>query len=143
MNSVVTRASDSDSGRLVPAWKRWSLLISGLHCILWGIFVILLPGRSAIVYGFDSPLTDSFLWQGTGLIIMLMGSGYCLALTDPSRHFVIVLVGLLAKVLGPIGLLWCVWQGQIPSAVLILIPLNDIIWWYPFSRIVLDGLKTT
>lgn len=136
------QSQTASSVRTVPAWKRWSLLIAGTHCILWGIFVILLPDRSALVYGFSGPLTDWFLWQGTGLIIMLLGCGYCVASADPERHYLIVLVGLLAKILGTIGLLWCVSRGQVPSAVLLLIPVNDLIWWYPFSRIVLDGYKT-
>ncbi len=127
--------------RPVERWKRVSLLISGIHCVVWGIFVIIFPSKSALVYGFSAPLHDDFLWQGTGLIILLMGIGYCIASSDPSRHFLVVLVGLLAQVLGPIGLLWTVWLGTIPAEVLLLIPVNDMIWWYPFTRIVIDGFR--
>ena len=48
-----------------------------------------------------------------------------------------VLIGLLAKVLGPVGMLWSVLTGQVSSDVLRLIPLHDLLWWIPFTMIVL------
>ena len=78
-----------------------------------------------------------FLWQGSGLIIFLFGIGYLIASNDPFRHWLMVLIGLLAKVLGPVGMLWSVLTGQVSSDVLRLIPLHDLLWWIPFTMIVL------
>lgn len=124
--------------RLAPAILR----LAACHCLLWGAFVILDPDRSAVVYGLQGELTDVFLWQGTGLVIALLGVGYAIASFDPRRHYAVVLVGLLAKTLGPMGLLWSVWQGALPSDVLVLLPWNDLIWLLPFAWIVREGLRT-
>jgi len=123
--------------RRPPAWAVWSLRLASLQCLFWGPFIILTPEISGRVYGFGKPLTDVFLWQGSGLIIFLFGIGYLIASNDPFRHWLMVLIGLLAKVLGPVGMLWSVLTGQVSSDVLRLIPLHDLLWWIPFTMIVL------
>jgi len=120
-----------------PLWASWSLRIASAQCLFWGPFIILTPETSARVYGFGKPLTDVFLWQGSGLIIFLFGLGYLIASGDPFRHWLMILTGLLAKVLGPIGMLWSVMTGQVSASVLLLIPLHDLIWWIPFTMIIL------
>lgn len=139
MNTATTDCPKAPSSR--PRWDRITLAVAALQCLIWGPFIILAPARSAIVYGFSQPLTDSFLWQGLGLIILLYGLGYALAATNPSRHYSVVLIGLLAKILGPVGMTWAVFNDQVSPGVLWLIPIHDIIWWIPFSIIVLRGLK--
>jgi small multidrug resistance pump len=126
----------------VSRWPRIVLLIAAFQCLIWGVFIILLPERSALVYGFAQPPEELFLWQGTGLVILLYGMGYVLASTDPNQHWGIVLVGLLAKVLGPVGMAWSVWHGAVPSRVLLLIPIHDILWWIPFALIVRQGISS-
>ena len=124
-----------------PRWDRIALAVAALQCLLWGPFIILSPTRSALVYGFSQPPTDSFLWQGMGLVILLYGLGYALAATNPTRHYSVVLIGLLAKTLGPVGMAWAVLNNQTSSRVLLLIPIHDVIWWVPFTVIVLRGFK--
>lgn len=124
-----------------PRWARICLLSAALQCLVWGPFIILAPAASALAYGFSRPIADEFLWQGMGLVILLYGLGYAVAAFDPCRHYAVVLVGLLAKILGPVGMAWAVGQGQVSSNVLWLIPIHDMIWWWPFAVIVLRGRK--
>ena len=119
---------------------RLVLLAAGLHSIVWGCFIVLLPARAAMVYGLNAVPTDLFLWQGTGLIITLMGLGYLIAVTNPVQHWAVVLIGLLAKVLGSIGMTVAVLRGEVSPNVLWLLPINDVIWWWPFGRIVQQGM---
>lgn len=106
------------------------------------MFVILMPAASSRVYGFEQPLSDTALWKGTGLVIFLYGIGYGIASTDPERHWAVVAIGLAAKILGPIGMCWAALQGEVPVSVLYLLPVNDVLWWYPFFRIVKRGIAT-
>lgn len=122
----------------IPRWHKVALLVAGLQCLIWGVFIILMPERSAIVYGFDRPPQEIFLWQGTGLVIFLYGVGYAIASANPHQHWSVIVVGLLAKTLGPAGLLWSVVQGTVPARVLLLIPVNDLIWWLPFGLILAE-----
>ena len=118
------------------------LQLSCIPSCLWGGFIILLPELAARVYGFTEPLTDIFLWKGTGLIIFLLGVGYGVASTDPRKHWLSVAIGLAAKLLGPAGLALSAFQGEVPVSTLYLIPVNDLIWIYPFAVIVRQGIHS-
>ncbi|MEZ6126094.1 MAG: hypothetical protein R3C49_23445 [Planctomycetaceae bacterium] len=118
-----------------PRWHRTVLLAAAVHSLAWGAFIIALPELSAKVYGFGRPVTELSLWQGTGLFIVLLCVGYAIASTDSVQHWAVVLIGLLAKILGPVGLFWSVITSQLPPTVLYLAPLNDVLWWFPFALI--------
>ncbi|MCA9061382.1 MAG: hypothetical protein KDA85_22865, partial [Planctomycetaceae bacterium] len=62
-----------------PAWSGKVLIAAAIHCAAWGLFILALPAKSAVVYGFAEPPVDLFLWQGTGLMILLFGIGYGIA----------------------------------------------------------------
>ena len=131
---------------LTPKAPRWQVLVlkaSALHSAVWGLFIITMPALSARVYGFFRPLHDIHLWQGAGLFITLLAIGYGLAATNPRQHWGIVLIGLLAKVSGSIGMCGAVLQGQVSSQVLWLLPINDVIWWWPFAVIVRSGMSAS
>lgn len=125
----------------VPRWQRITLRVAAIQCLIWGVFIVVMPERSSIVYGFSSVPKELFLWQGTGLIIFLFGIGYAIASANPRQHWAVILIGLLAKVLGPAGILWSVLQGDVAGQVLYLIPFNDLIWWWPFTVILMGAFK--
>ncbi len=124
-----------------PAWSAWVLRISAAHSLVWGIFIILAPITAATCYGFDRPPAEVFLWRGAGFMICVLGTGYLIASTNPLQHWLAVFLGLIAKVFGPIGICGAVYLGEVSWHVLILLPVNDLLWWYPFTRIVLCGIR--
>lgn len=75
------------------------------------------------------------LWQCVGMVVGVYGVGYAIAATNPARHWPIILVGLLGKVLGPIGFLFAAVRGDLPWRFGLLNVANDLIWWAPFSLI--------
>ena len=117
------------------------LRISAAHSLGWGAFIVLAPITAASCYGFDRPPAEIFLWRGAGFMIFVLGTGYLIASTDPAQHWLAVLLGLIAKVFGPIGLCGAVYFGEVSWHVLFLLPVNDLLWWYPFGRIVLSGIR--
>lgn len=121
-----------------PRWQPIALLVAGLQCVIWGVFIVTFPVRSALAYGLSEPPRELFLWQGTGLVIVLFGVGYLIASTNPPQHWGIILVGFLSKFLGPVGITWSVFLGEVPERVLYLIPINDLIWLLPFAVILLQ-----
>ena len=81
---------------------RYILLAAGIYNIVWGAFVVLFPG--AIFSWLDMPQPNyPQFWQCIGMIVGVYGIGYAIAAFDPVRHWPIVLVGFLGKVLGPAG----------------------------------------
>jgi small multidrug resistance pump len=125
----------------VPRWHRVALLVSSLQCLIWGLFILAFPESSSLAYGLDKVPTELFLWQGTGLIILLFGVGYGIAATNPTQHWAVILIGLMAKILGPTGLVWSVLHGDVARKVLILVPINDVVWWLPFTFILVAAFR--
>jgi len=80
-------------------------------------------------------------WQCIGMIIGVYGIGYWIAAADSRRHWPIILVGLLGKILGPIGFLIAASAGDIPWAFALTIISNDLIWWIPFGAALVDARK--
>jgi hypothetical protein len=73
------------------------------------------------------------IWQCLGMVVGVYGVGYWIAAGDPARHWPIVLVGLLGKVLGPIGFLLAAMRGELPWSFGLVNVTNDLIWWAPFT----------
>jgi peroxiredoxin len=110
------------------------LLAAGLYNILWGAFAVLFPGAIFIWLDMPQPNYPQF-WQCIGMIVGVYGIGYAIAAFDPARHWPIVLVGFLGKVMGPLGMVQALWTGQLPWGFALNCVTNDLIWWVPFALI--------
>lgn len=110
------------------------LLVAGAYNILWGAFVVLFP--LAVFDGLGMPRPNyPQLWQCIGMIVGVYGLGYAIAAFDPVRHWPIVLVGLLGKIFGPLGMAQALWTGTLPLNFGLVCVGNDLIWWLPFGLI--------
>jgi small multidrug resistance pump len=117
-------------------WLGRVLVAGGIYNLLWGATVVITPDLPFRLAGME-PLsgTGRAIWQCLGMVIGVYGIGYLAASTAPSRHWPIVLVGLLGKVFGPIGFVWTAMRGDIPWTFGWTIITNDLIWWVPFAMI--------
>lgn len=116
-----------------PWMRRW-LAVAGVYNLVWGLAVVVAPDAGFRLVGLE-PLDGigRSIWQCLGMVIGVYGIGYLAASMDPLRHWPIVLVGLLGKIFGPIGFVWCASRGQIPWAFGATILTNDLLWWIPFG----------
>ena len=121
-------------------WMSKILIAAGLYNLIYGGGVVLFPESAFNMLDMELP-RYLFLWQCIGMIVGVYGVGYLVAARDPLRHWPIVLVGFLGKIFGPIGFLQTVLAGDIPWAFGIMIIFNDLIWWLPFSGILLAALR--
>jgi len=117
---------------VTPPWMRWLLIAAGLYNLVWGAFTVLFPGALFDWLHMPQPNYPQF-WQCIGMIVGVYGIGYVIAAFDPVRHWPIVLVGLLGKVFGPLGMAQAVWAGTLPRSFAITCLTNDLIWWVPFA----------
>ena len=117
--------------------RRW-LVAAGVYNLAWGAPVILFPDLPFQLVGME-PLPDPgrAIWQCLGMVIGVYGVGYACAAARPLRHWPIVLVGMLGKVLGPIGFVDAAIRGEVPWRSGWLILTNDLIWWVPFGWLLL------
>ena len=120
---------------------RTVLVAAAVYNVLWGGFVVLFPLTLFRVLGMELPNYPQ-IWQCVGMIVGVYGVGYAAAALDPLRHWPIVLVGLLGKIFGPVGFLSAVSQGTLPLSFGLTLLTNDLIWWFPFSLILLRTYQT-
>jgi small multidrug resistance pump len=146
----LSSAAKSPSQRIFPAgthtaepasWMRWTLVAAGIYNLAWGGFAILAPQAGFDLVGMEPPRYLEF-WQCIGMIVGVYGIGYLLAASDPIRHWPITLVGLLGKVLGPIGFAEALWSGKLPLAFGWNIITNDLVWWVPFTAILIAAWRS-
>ncbi|MFK7819055.1 MAG: SelL-related redox protein [Planctomycetaceae bacterium] len=118
-----------------PSWMKLVLRLAGIYNLLWGAAVVLAPGFTSSLAGFDPAPRYPQLWQCIGMIVGVYGIGYWIAASNPVRHWPIVLVGFLGKIFGPIGLVGGLIQGTLPIQMAYTCLFNDLIWWVPFGMI--------
>jgi hypothetical protein len=111
-----------------------ALRVAAVYNVAWGAIVVLFPLVPFRWAGMEPPNYPE-LWQCIGMIVGVYGVGYWIAAGDPRRHWPIVLVGLLGKILGPIGFVWAASRGTLPWIAGGTIVTNDLIWWLPFIGI--------
>lgn len=126
---------NSTTQNVAPRWMKLTLRIAGIYNVLWGGLAICLPVTFFRWAGFEPLPAYPQFWQCIGMIVGVYGIGYWLAADDPYRHWPIVLVGLLGKILGPIGFLNEMIMGSLPLKLGWTILTNDLIWWLPFALI--------
>ena len=117
-----------------PKWPAFVLRAAAVYNIAWGIWVIAFPNHLFEFSGIDLPNYPG-IWQCVGMIVGVYGIGYWLAARDYVRHWPIVVVGLIGKILGPIGFLHSAITGLLPWSWGVTLLTNDLIWWLPFAGI--------
>jgi len=74
-----------------------------------------------------------------GMVVGLCGILYFEVARVPERGWLLAAVGLLGKVLGPIGETILIVQGTWPAKAAVLCLTNDLIWWIPFGLYLYDA----
>jgi len=123
-----------------PRWMTHVLRAAAVYNIIWGAWVVLFPNHLFDLVGMDRP-THPSIWQCVGMIVGVYGIGYWIAANAPFRHWPIVLVGLLGKLLGPLGYVDGVLLRGLDPWFGVTIPTNDLIWWVPFTLILWGAMR--
>lgn len=125
----------NDAEQVPDPWMKSVLRTAAIYNLVWGSWVILFPLASLRICGYPEPPTYPELWQCIGMIVGVYGIGYWFASSDPFRHWPVILVGFLGKILGPLGFVYSWMNGKLPASAGIVNIFNDVIWWVPFAVI--------
>lgn len=119
-------------------FHRAVFLLAGIYNLVWGLYSALDPQW---LFRFAKmPLQNHpEIFACMAMIVGLYGIVYLEVFRVPERGWLLAAVGLVGKVLGPIGLANLIWTGQWPPATLVLCLTNDFIWWIPFSLYLYDA----
>ena len=119
-------------------FHRIVFLIAGAYNLAWGAYSALDPQWLFRFAGM--PLSNyPEIFACLGMVVGIYGFLYWEVARVPERGFLIAAVGLLGKVLGPIGLIQLMAGGAWPLKSAVLCLTNDFIWWVPFAIYLRDA----
>ncbi len=111
---------------------------AGLYNLGWGAFSILCP-QWLFRYAAMPPQNYPEVFACLGMVVGLYGILYLDVARAPERGWLIAAVGLLGKLLGPIGLAALIGSGAWRPATVVLGITNDLVWWVPFGLYLHDA----
>lgn len=110
---------------------------AGIYNIAWGLWSIVDPQWLFRFTGM--PLANHpAVFACLGMVVGVYGLLYFDVARAPERGWSIAAVGLLGKILGPIGMAWLIVNGTWPLSAAVLCVTNDLIWWVPFAMYLRD-----
>lgn len=122
-------------------WMAKVLVLAGVYNIVWGMLAVFAPMQTLRWLGVSPLPTYPQFWQCIGMIVGVFGIGYLIAARNPYRHWPLTLVGLLGKILGPIGFVASIDSGSLPVGMGWTILTNDLAWWVPFAMILWGAVR--
>jgi hypothetical protein len=119
-------------------FHRAIFLAAGLYNLAWGAFTILSPQW---LFRFANMPLGNYpeIFACLGMVVGVYGILYWSVALDPEHGWLIAAVGLLGKILGPIGLVPLIASGAWPLRSAVLCVTNDLIWWVPFALYLRDA----
>ena len=115
---------------------------AALYNLVWGAVNIFFPQLFFNLIGMPPP-NYLPLWQVVGMFVLVYAPAYGWAARDPLRHRHFIVIGLLGKILGPMGFVWSALHGQLPWAFGLTLLTNDLIWWPAFGLFLRDAARVS
>jgi hypothetical protein len=111
---------------------------AGVYNIAWGIWSAADPQWLFRFAGMP-PINHEAVFACLGMVVALYGVLYFEVARRPERGWLIAMVGLAGKLLGPLGMAWLIRSGTWPPAAAVMCLTNDLIWWVPFGLYLHDA----
>lgn len=125
---------------LIPRrrFHRIVFIIAGIYNIGWGLYAVYDPQWLFRFAGLPL-MVHPQIFACLGMVVGLYGIIYLEVSRVPERGWLLAAVGLMGKILGPLGLAKLIITGVWPPATLVLCLTNDFIWWIPFALYLHDA----
>lgn len=111
---------------------------AGLYNIFWGLYSMADP-QWFFRFADMPPINHAPIFACLGMVIGLYGLLLLYVARSPEGKSAIVMVGLMGKVFGPIGMAFLISSGEWPLKAAMLCLTNDVIWWIPFAMYLIDA----
>ena len=107
-------------------------IAAGIYNIVWGLYAIYDPQWLFRFSGLP-PLNHPAIFACLGMVVGLYGIIYFEVARIPERGWLLAAVGLLGKILGPLGFVFGASTGELPWAFGWVNVFNDLIWLPAFT----------
>lgn len=119
----------------VKWWVKAILFTAFLYSVVWGFITMIAPDFVFVSSGLDK-LIHHFPWQMVGLLELLLGVGFLVAMFDPYKHWLLILLGFVYKFFSP--LVFFIDAGSHKEILsLSNVIIVDNILWLPFLGAIL------
>lgn len=119
--------------------SRLIMSLAAIYNIFWGVLIAIHP--KVILFDDTDSVFVTIVLQCVGMLVGVYGFAYYFASKDPARYWPIILVGLIGKILGPIGSLHYIFTNQLAPSFFWVNVFNDVIWIFPFGWILYQVYK--
>lgn len=119
---------------------RLALLLGAAYHILLAVWTNAWPFHGFDLLGIPRP-NHPMLWRTLGLISGFLGFALFLAASDPVRHWLIVLLGFAKAVVASVIVVFAVSDNTLPSAALLFLVIDDLVWIVPYAAILWITLR--
>lgn len=119
--------------------SRLIMTLAAIYNIFWGVLILAYP--KVILFDDSDSIFVIIVLQCVGMLVGVYGIAYYFASRDPARYWPLILVGLIGKILGPIGSLHYIFTNQLDASFFWVNVFNDVIWIFPFSWILYQVYK--
>jgi hypothetical protein len=110
---------------------RIAFALAGCYNLAFGLWAALFPLAVFAIFDLPPPRYPG-IWACLGMVVGVYGFLYLHAAWKLESAWPIIAVGLLGKVLGPIGMLTS-FGDDWPRRLGMICIYNDLIWWLPFG----------
>jgi hypothetical protein len=117
---------------------RTVFLAAGVYNLAWGAWSAIDP-QWLFRFAGMRPIDYPEIFACLAMVIGVYGLLYLEVARRPEHGFPIAAVGLLGKVLGPLGFAVLLVRGVWPPRAAVLVLTNDLIWWLPFALYLRDA----
>ena len=114
--------------------------LAALYNLAFGLWAGFMPYAFFDLFHLRPPLYPS-IWSCLGMVVGTYGLAYGYAALRPDRAAPFIAIGLIGKMLGPIGWVLTVRSGEWPVRTFTLVLFNDLVWWLPFALFLVDGTR--
>jgi hypothetical protein len=139
MSATPFPAHERHAEDALDRYRPW-FYAAALYNFVWGSLNVIFPELFFLLVGMPPPNYPP-LWQVVGMFVLVYTPAYWWAARFPVRHRHLIVIGLLGKLLGPLGFAWSVASGALPLAFGWTILTNDLIWWPAFALYLRDAAR--
>jgi len=134
--SIPAKKADS------PRWHGIMLKAAAIYSLSSGLYSAAFPELAMSMLNVEPQTGYAELWRYLGITLCIYGIGYWCASYAPVRHSLFVMIGLLGKILGPIGFLLAARNGSLPVLPGIVFLVNGLLWSIPFTAVLLHARRS-
>jgi hypothetical protein len=116
---------------------RIAFAAAGIYNLAFGLWAALWPHSFFELFAIPAPRYPG-IWACLGMVVGLYGLLYLYAARNLDAAWPIIAVGLLGKVLGPLGMALSIGDDW-PRRLGMLCVYNDLLWWLPFGLFLIRG----